>query len=99
VVVETTVLATVVVVEAVVPVASTSLTDGWPLVLSVAELPVLSNQEVSVVLRRSWFCWGLVKLIRRRRSVLQLREVGVSLASLGTRQNQRRYYCQQRLCQ
>lgn len=50
VVVETTVLARVVVVEAVVPVASTSLTDGWPLVLVVAELPVLSYQEVSMVL-------------------------------------------------
>jgi hypothetical protein len=50
VVVETTVLTRVVVVEVVVPVTSTSLTDGWPLVLAVAELPVLSNQEVSVVL-------------------------------------------------
>jgi hypothetical protein len=50
VVVETTVLARVVVVEAAVLVASTSLTDGWPLVLVVAELPVLSYQEVSMVL-------------------------------------------------
>jgi hypothetical protein len=50
VVVEVMDLARVVVVEAAAPVASTSLTDGWPLVLAVAELPVLSNQEVSVVL-------------------------------------------------
>jgi hypothetical protein len=48
VVVEVLNLARVVVVEAAVPVASTSLTDGWPLVLAVAELPVLSNQELSV---------------------------------------------------
>jgi hypothetical protein len=49
-VVETAVLAIVVLVEAEVLVASTSVTDGAPLLLAVAELSVLSFQKDPVVM-------------------------------------------------
>jgi hypothetical protein len=49
-VVETRVLARVVLVEAEVLVASTSVTDGAPLLLAVAELSVLSIQKDPVVM-------------------------------------------------